>query len=318
MVLKIKHSPWYYKKFQTDIWGIVYTTPKFQFQPTFPTYEQIFHKQWDYFCKIKRIIKEKVTKENYLQYGDYFVKKYRKIFRSPIKRTSRQNTVKIWGFKNKKLTKMASFLNKVWFIVRLGEEEEEDEEKKKKVRRKKWKPRFSYSLDVVKKEKKPKRMKYRFASLRLTKIFYITMTYRQFRKLARIMRRKRGAFENNFLMSLEGRLMSYIYRTSLLTNPFYCMKFIQQGHILINLKCEKHYNYKLSIYKLITFSALGKRMLYKFLLKRLSSARTYFNVPRFIYMSYLFFYNYIIKLPIRGDLVFPASTDFYRATGYAF
>jgi ribosomal protein S4 len=161
-------------------------------------------------------------------------------------------------------------------------------------------------------------MKKRFASLRLTKAFYITLSYKQFRRLARSMRRKKGAYEHNYLLSLECRLMSYLYRTSLLTNPFYCMKFIKKGHVLIDLKCQNHYNFKVPIYKMITFSDEGKKMLYKTVKVRLKDKKSYFNLPKFINMSYFFLFNYIIKPPVKGDLVYPIPMDFYRATGYAF
>jgi len=163
-----------------------------------------------------------------------------------------------------------------------------------------------------------KKMKARFISLRLVKLFYITFSYRQFRHLARTMRSRDGAFEQNYLLALEGRLLSYLYRSSLMTNPFQTMDFIRKGNVLVNLRCENHYNYRVPLNTLVTFSSLGKRVIYMNVMPRLAARRTFFNVPRYMYLSYMFLYSYMTRPPQAEDLVFPVSIDVYRATGYAF
>jgi hypothetical protein len=54
---------------------------------------------------------------------------------------------------------------------------------------------YIYRLDIIDRPKRKRKLKYRFVSLRLVKLFYINYTYRNFRRLATQMRRKDGMFE---------------------------------------------------------------------------------------------------------------------------
>lgn len=221
-----------------------------------------------------------------------------------IKESSMKDTTISWRLTSRKLTNMVELFYKLFKL---------QERFRRNLRR-----RYVYKLDLIKKQKLRRKMKERFISLRLVKLFYITFSYRQFRQLALTMRSKIGAFEENYLLALEGRLLSYLYRTSLMTNPFQCIEFIKRGNILINFRLENHYNFRVPINTLVTFSSYGKRLIYMNVIPRLKAKRTLFNVPKYMYLSYIFLYSYMTRPPRGTDLIFPVAIDMYRATGYAF
>lgn len=99
----------------------------------------------------------------------------------------------------------------------------------------------------------------RFVSLRLVKLYYITFSYRQFRQLARTMRRKQGAFEENFLLALESRLAPLLYRLTFLGNPFHCLDFVRSGYVFVNGRCLRRPNAVVGLHQMITLSTLGRR-----------------------------------------------------------
>lgn len=102
-------------------------------------------------------------------------------------------------------------------------------------------------------------LKERFVTLRLVKLYYITYSYRQFRALARAMRRRRGAFEENFLLALESRASSIIYRMTFFSNPFLCLDVVRRGHVFVDNQCHRRPNGSIGLHRLITFSGFGRR-----------------------------------------------------------
>jgi hypothetical protein len=72
---------------------------------------------------------------------------------------------------------------------------------------------------------------YQFASLRVTRLFYILYTYRQLKKLCKKAKRKDGVFEQNYMLLMECKLPSFIYRTSFLPNMFDSIYFIKNSNV---------------------------------------------------------------------------------------
>jgi ribosomal protein S4 len=191
------------------------------------------------------------------------------------------------------------------------------QETRKKQKQKRKQP-YIYRLDIIERRTIKRYLKYRFVSLRLVKLFYINYNYKKFRVLSNRMRKKVGMFEWNFLLQVEGRLMSFIYRTSLVANLFQCMQLIKQGHVYVNFKNFPYVNHTVQVGDFLTFTSLGKKLIYLMLIKRLSKKITLFNAPGYMYVSYALLYAYMKRPPLKKQLVFPIAIDLYRATGYAF
>lgn len=193
----------------------------------------------------------------------------------------------------------------------------ESQERQGRYRRQRGR-RFIYQLQLPERHPSPPELNLRFVSLRLVKLYYISYSYRQFRALARTMRRRRGAFEENFLMALESRVSALLYRMTLLGNPFHCLDFVRRGLVFVNGCCQARPQAVVGLHQMITFNEMGRRWLFHDLQYRLGRHRLLFNVPRYLMVSWFFLFGYQRRPPRRKDLVFPIALDFYRATGYAF
>jgi hypothetical protein len=80
-------------------------------------------------------------------------------------------------------------------------------------------------------KKKIYKTKKDFSSLRVTKLFYIIYNYRQLKNLCRKAKKQIGAFEQNYLLLLECKLPSFIYRTSFMPNMFESIDFIKNSNV---------------------------------------------------------------------------------------
>ena len=93
--------------------------------------------------------------------------------------------------------------------------------------------RFIYRIDVIKPRRKRRFIKKRFLTLRIVKLFYLTLTYKDFNKIAFNSSKKDGSFENHFFLALEGRLISFLYRTSFVSNMFESLHYVKNSFITL-------------------------------------------------------------------------------------
>lgn len=221
-----------------------------------------------------------------------------------LRPTSFQRSVAPWAYASRRLSRLVDFFYKA-------------QEQRRKAQRERRR-RFVYQVPITNRYTPRRALKHRFVSLRLVKLYYVSYSYRQFRRLARDMRRRQGSFEENFLLALESRLAPLLYRMTFLGNPFHCLEFVRLGHVFIQGKCQRDPDYSVPLHQLVTFTELGRRWIYHDLAYRLGRRRVLFNVPPYVLVSFIFLYGYQRRPPLRQDLVFPIAVDFYRASGYAF
>jgi len=60
--------------------------------------------------------------------------------------------------------------------------------------------RYVYRIDLVTPRRLKKKFKSRFLSLRLVKLFFLTLKYKQFRYLSKLASEKDGLFQSNFVL----------------------------------------------------------------------------------------------------------------------
>ena len=288
MVLTVKNRAIYYRRFEKDIWGIMRTTyPISRAKP-----------------------RSKKLPYRLRKYQSMFHQKQSSVLQNDVNPVDEDEVVKstiVIPWKQQRSNKIGRIVD---FFYSLREARKKINASRKQA--------YIYRLDIIDRPKRRRKLKYRFVSLRLVKLFYINYTYRNFRRLANQMRRKDGMFEWNFLLALEGRLMSFLYRTSLVSNLFQCMQLIKQGFVCVNSRYYSYVNYRVQVGEFVTFNIVGKQLIYIMLLKRLAKKLTLFNAPGYMYLSYKFLYCYMKRPPIRKQLVFPIAVDLYRAAGYAF
>ena len=93
------------------------------------------------------------------------------------------------------------------------------------------KRRYVYRLDEVLTRRVRVKLNLKFCSLRLIRLFYIFLSYRQFRKKANLARRKEGFFGFNYLLLLEGRLVCVLYRINFAKTMFEAIRIARSGAI---------------------------------------------------------------------------------------
>jgi hypothetical protein len=288
MILKVKHRTAYYRRFQLDIWGLLRTTLLYKPAPVEPTLGD-----WNRFYQ--RTQPSRRSKDLPRVQDRWFEER---------KPSSFQRKILPWAYASRRLSRLLDF----FFAA---------DERRRRQRRERGR-RFVYQLEVTDRQRPRRPLKHRFVSLRLVKLYYLTYSYRQFRALARSMRRRQGNFEHNFLLALESRAAPLVYRMTLLANPFHCLNFVRQGHVFVDSRCHRQLSVPVGLHRLVTFSDLGRRWIYHELTYRLGRRRLLFNVPRYLFVSFFFLFGYQRRPPVRRDLIFPIALDFYRATGYAF
>lgn len=176
--------------------------------------------------------------------------------------------------------------------------------------------RYIYRLDTVETFSKRKHYDERFISVRLTRLLFLTFKDYQFRKLFRRAAKLDGNLESNYCYMLEGRLESTVYRSNILVNPFEIPKFISEDNIYIDFRIINKSHYLVPIGKFLTFDPeIWPRLVYS-LCQRLRQKVIPFAPPRYMFISYEFNFMYLLKYPIKRDLIYPISIDIQRLTGY--
>jgi ribosomal protein S4 len=175
---------------------------------------------------------------------------------------------------------------------------------------------LTYSLLVEKRIPRRKRLNEKFVSIRVVKMFYLILKYRHFRKMSRKANGLEGNFESNFLYLLECRLVCVMYRSTLITNMFEAIKFVQSNNVWIDKIYRFYPNYYVKPLQLVGIRPILKGLFHWNLVRRLKLKTILFNCPRYIFMSYSFFTFFLKRYPCKKDLIFPIRIDVYKLTGY--
>jgi len=176
--------------------------------------------------------------------------------------------------------------------------------------------RLIYRVDIINPLQTKKKFKYRFISLRLVRLFFLTLQYYQFRYMARVAGRMDGLFQENYCRLLEGRMISFLYRSNFLYNMFEIIAFVKLGNMHINNYVVSRVNYWFNVGDMVSLNKLHRGRLRNILLRRLILHSCLFNTPRYMYVSYKLMLAFMEKAPREKDLIYPIKIDIFRATTY--
>lgn len=211
----------------------------------------------------------------------------------------------IWGLSFSNFSKTDKLTN-FFFKLYLNKEDS----RYNKIRR------YIYRIDIVNPKRKKKFMKFRFITLRLIKLFYLTLKYKQFRTYAQIASKKDGFFQSNYCFYIENRLVSFLYRTNFIISMFEIIEYIKKGKILVNGNVVNYVNANVKIGDIVSFKTNNLIQLRLNFIKRFRNKGFIFNTPRYLFISYKLFFAFTERQPLDSDLAFPIKLDMYRATGY--
>jgi hypothetical protein len=171
-------------------------------------------------------------------------------------------------------------------------------------------------MDVAKGVQKKRKFDKRFVSLRIARLYFLSLKDYQFRSLFKKASKMDGNLENNYCLLLECRIMSILYRTNFLHNIFEIIQFIKSGNVYLNYKQVTFINNSMDFTSHLSCSKKTINRLRFLLKRRLTNKIILFGIPRFLFVSYLFFFAYLCKLPKKKDFVYPYALDIQRITGY--
>jgi ribosomal protein S4 len=183
-------------------------------------------------------------------------------------------------------------------------------------RRWKKRRRYIYRIDIIDIIKRKKKFNKRWVSIRLTRLYFLTLQNYQFRILFNKAKKLNGDLETNYCFLLECRLLPLFYRTNFIIDLFKIIKFIKENKVLINFKCQNYLNSIVNLGSIITFKKSQKKFIKYLLLKRLKLKAILFNTPQYLFVSFRFFFGFLLKKPKRNNFVYPINIDIQRISGY--
>lgn len=176
------------------------------------------------------------------------------------------------------------------------------------------KMRFVYDLRYIKPPKKRKRFPTQFLSRKFTKLFYLTLSFSQFRKLSRLAGKMEGSYESNYIRLVECRLLTLLYRMHWLYSVFQLRPFIFNKNVLVNNEVVTLCNFSIDFGDIVRLKDPFVESRVRFdIVRRFSQRMLFFNVPRFLYVNYKFMFGTLIQEPKKEDLAYPQKVmDIYR------
>jgi len=182
----------------------------------------------------------------------------------------------------------------------------------------KWKTkRYIYRLDVIEPEftRKKKKRKF-FVGLKLFQMFYLTLSIKRIQKFVRFAKKLDGLYESNLLFFLEFRLLSLLYRISLLSNIFESINIIKNGFICVGDSYIKFPNKFVSMFTIVRVDPFLKGFVYWNYFRRLKRRALFCSIPRYLFFSFQFLFFFACKVPKEKDLINPFPLDIIKIAGF--
>ena len=155
------------------------------------------------------------------------------------------------------------------------------------------------------------------SSFFLLKSYFLFVKHSQFRKWGFLAKKKEGTFEGNYLLYVEGRIFSVVYRMNVVVNMFMLRNFIIANNVFVNNKLVSYLNYHVKLYQIITFVRPMCFLLRLNLYKRLKQKNFIFLVPRYFIINYALMFGFMWNYPRVNDLVYPIAVDVFRGLRYS-
>jgi ribosomal protein S4 len=171
---------------------------------------------------------------------------------------------------------------------------------------------FIYRIDVINPDKMHKRKKWKFISMQLVRLFYRGVNQKKIFKFSRIASSSSGLWVDNFLMFVESRIATILYRINWIPNILFIKQFLSHGGVIVNSKTPLSSNFIVQPSSFIRLTSRSLIQVKTNLYYRLVNNMVYFNTPRYIFTNYKLMFATLYKNPKLADLSFPVLLDIYR------
>jgi ribosomal protein S4 len=171
---------------------------------------------------------------------------------------------------------------------------------------------FIYRIDVINPDKMHKRRKWKFISMQLVRLFYRGVNQKKIFRFSKVASAASGLWVDNFLMLIESRVSTVLYRINWIPNILFVKQFLSHGNVIVNSKVPLNSNFTLRPSSFIQLTSLALIQVKSNLYYRLINNMIYFNSPRYIFVNYKLMFAALYRNPKLVDLSFPVLLDIYR------
>lgn len=110
---------------------------------------------------------------------------------------------------------------------------------------------FIYRIDIINPDKSHKRKKWKFVSMQLVKLFYKGINQRKVYRFSKLSSSSFGLWVDNFLLLIESRISTILYRVNWIPNILFLNQFLSHGGVLLDSKVPTTVNFILKPFQLV-------------------------------------------------------------------
>jgi hypothetical protein len=156
----------------------------------------------------------------------------------------------------------------------------------------------------------------RHLSFQLVRLFYVIYSYNQLNRLVKKAKRLDDVFENKFVLLMECKLPSFVYRSSFFSNMFESISFIKNGGVWINKEMAFNLYYVIKVMDFVGFYNFFKGFIFWSFFKRIRRKAFLFLCPKYMYISFTFLFIILVRLPLMREMINPIGADAYKISNY--
>lgn len=148
--------------------------------------------------------------------------------------------------------------------------------------------------------------------MQLVRLFYRGVNQKKIFYFSRVASSQMGLWVNNFLLIVESRISSILYRFNWISNILFLKQFLSHGNVIVDSSLALNTNFLVKPSTLIQLLPSTSHFIRSDILLKLSNNMIYFNFPRYTFVNYFFMFGVLYRAPYFRDLTFPVLLDIYR------
>lgn len=156
------------------------------------------------------------------------------------------------------------------------------------------------------------KMKRSYLSKILVKLFYFGISNRWLNRSLAVSLRREGDFVCFFLLLLESRVVTLLYRSFFFFNFFQLKQLFLRGFVLVNRVSVRFFNERVRLGDIVHIGSPFVSMVRNNVLLKVSNKMVVRGLPRYLFVSYIFMFVLLCRYPRYMDVFFPVGFDVYR------
>ena len=303
-----KKRLYYYKHLKLDVWGIIKNNLQYKIDKVSYNYNNIFYEaklterqgflkkmyyKWNKFVVFNTV---KSKRKRFLPYSKYIhINRVKSIFYFSL----------LFYFLKTTIKRSLYNIYKAFFF-----------NKKRRYQKRFYPVPFIYEPRTHFVPFKRFRPTVKNISFKLVRLFYIIYSYKQLHRLIKRAKKSNDVFEQTFILLTECKLPSFIYRSSFFSNMFESLDFIKSKGLWINKIIVFNLYYTIKVMDFVGFSNFIKSFIFWTFFKRIRRKAFLFLFPKYMYISFVFFFIVLIRFPLYKEMINTVSADAYKISNY--